>query len=263
MVNRREKAFREVAEALHARRNAVALTGAGISVESGIPAFRGAQGMWEKYDPMEYATLSAFLRNPGKVWGMLAEMVDILSRAAPNDAHRALAELERIGVLRSIITQNVDGLHQAAGSCRVIEFHGTAFELLCLSCGNRYRSREKVREGIPPRCGCGAILKPDLVLFGEPIPWSAQEEAENEAKTAQVLLVAGTSAQVTPACEIPALAKRQGALIVEINPEETMLTRTVTDIHIRENAGSALDGILDQILDKIRTANGAPGTRGH
>ncbi len=247
MDPRRDKAFRDVAEMFRTRRNAVALTGAGISVESGIPAFRGTQGMWEKYDPMEYATIGAFQRNPGKVWIMLNEMVAVLSRAVPNAAHRALAELEEMGVLRSVITQNVDGLHQAAGSRKVIEFHGNAFELLCLSCWSRYPSREKVREGIPPRCGCGAVLKPDLVLFGEPIPWGAQEEAENEAKAAEILLVVGTSAQVYPACEIPVLAKRDGALIVEINPEDTPLTRSVTDIHLRENAGTALPKILDSI----------------
>lgn len=254
MAPRRNKAFRDAAEAVQARRNAVALTGAGISVDSGIPAFRGAQGMWEKYDPMEYATIDAFYRNPGKVWVMLAEMVDILSRAAPNAAHLALAGLEGMGALRSVITMNVDGLHQAAGSRRVIEFHGSAFELLCLSCHNRYPSREKVREGIPPRCECGEILKPDLVLFGEPIPWGAQEEAEAEANAARILLVVGTSAQVSPACEIPALAKRKGALIVEINPEETALTRSVTDIHIREKAASALVRILASIRDPGRDA---------
>lgn len=254
----REKAFRDAAEALRTRRNAVALTGAGISVDSGIPAFRGAQGMWEKYDPMEYATIGAFHRDPGKVWTMLAEMVDILSRASPNAAHRALAELEGMGVLRSVITQNVDGLHQAAGSRKVVEFHGNAFELLCLSCRNRYPSREKVREGIPPQCECGAILKPDLVLFGEPIPWSAQEEAEAEANAARILLVVGTSAQVSPACEIPAAAMHAGALIVEINPEETPLTRSVTDIHIRENAGSA----LAKILALIRHPGGNPAIPG-
>ena len=249
MANRREKIFREAAETLAARRNAVALTGAGISVESGIPAFRGTQGMWEKYDPMEYATIGAFLRDPEKVWAMLSEMVDVLSRAVPNPAHFGLAEMERMGVLRSVITQNVDGLHQAAGSRKVIEFHGNAEELICLSCWNRYPSREKIRDGIPPRCECGRILKPDLVLFGEPIPWSAQEEAESEAESCSVLLVIGTSAQVTPACDIPRLSKGKGAVIVEINPEETPLTRSVTDLHLREKAGDAVTLLLSSLRE--------------
>ena len=242
-----DRIFREAAETLKARRNAVALTGAGISVESGIPAFRGTQGMWEKYDPMEYATIGAFLRDPEKVWEMLSEMVDLLSRAAPNSAHLGLAELERIGVLRSVITQNVDGLHQAAGSRKVIEYHGNAEELVCLSCWNRYPSHEKVREGIPPRCACGKILKPNLVLFGEPIPWAAQEDAETEAESCGVLLVIGTSAQVTPACNIPLLSKKKGAVIVEINPEETPLTYSVTDLHLRETAGQAVSLLLSYL----------------
>ncbi|MGZ9148525.1 MAG: SIR2 family NAD-dependent protein deacylase [Candidatus Deferrimicrobiaceae bacterium] len=249
MADRREKIFREAAETLAARRNAVALTGAGISVESGIPMFRGTQGMWEKYDPMEYATIGAFLRDPEKVWEMLYEMVEVLSRAVPNTAHFGLADMEKRGFLRSIITQNVDGLHQAAGSQRVIEFHGNAWELICISCWNRYPSREKIRDGAPPRCECGRILKPDLVLFGEPIPWTAQEEAESEAETCSVLLVIGTSAQVAPACDIPRLSKKKGAAIIEINPEETPLTKTITDLYIPENASPAISRLLEGIRD--------------
>ena len=242
-----EKIYEEAAGALLSRRNAVALTGAGISVESGVPAFRGAQGMWGKYDPMEYATIGAFHRDPEKVWAMLSEMVDLLSRASPNSAHVGLADMERMGILRSVITQNVDSLHQAAGSHRVIEFHGNAEELVCPSCGTRYPLRAKITEGIPPRCGCGKILKPDLVLFGEPIPRNAQDEAESEAGRCAILLVIGTSAQISPACEIPRLSKRRGASIIEINPEETPLTRTVTDLHIREKASIAVSRILRDI----------------
>jgi len=244
-----DRLFREAAETLRARGNAVALTGAGISVESGIPAFRGTQGMWGKYDPMEYATIGAFLQDPEKVWGMLSEMVDLFSRAVPNAAHLGLAEMERRGVLRSVITQNVDGLHQAAGSRKVIEFHGNAEELICLSCWNRYPSRVKIREGIPPRCACGKILKPNLVLYGEPIPWVTQEEAEAEAESCAALLVIGTSAQVTPACDIPLISRRKGAVIIEINPEETFLTRTITDLHIRESASLAVSRLLEEIRE--------------
>ncbi len=247
MAHPTDRIFREAAETLRARGNAVALTGAGISVESGIPAFRGTQGMWEKYDPMEYATIGAFRQDPEKVWGMLSEMVDLFSRAAPNAAHIGLAEMERRGVLRSVVTQNVDGLHQAAGSRRVIEFHGNVEELICLSCWNRYPSRVKIREGIPPRCACGTILKPNLVLFGEPIPWDAQEEAENQAKRCSVLLVIGTSAQVAPACDIPLLSKGSGAVIIEINPEETPLTKSVADLHLREKAGIAVTRLEREI----------------
>ena len=247
-------AIREAARAIASRGNCVALTGAGISVESGVPAFRGAQGLWDRFDPMEYATIGAFRKDPGKVWRMPAEMIEILGRAAPNPAHRGIAELESLGLLRSVITQNVDGLHQAAGSRGVVEFHGSARELVCLFCPNRYPTREKVLEGIPPRCGCGAILKPDIIFFGEQIPRAAMETAESEAEAAAVLLVVGTSAEVTPACGIPLLARRQGALIVEINPEETVLTRSISDAHLRESAGTA----LPKILAEIRKSTGAP-----
>ncbi len=242
--------IREAAKILAARKNAVALTGAGVSVESGIPAFRGAQGLWERYDPAEYATIGSFLRDPEKVWTMLSEMIDILANAVPNAAHRGLAELERLGFIRSVITQNVDGLHQAAGSRKVIEFHGNAEALVCIGCWKRYPSREKIREGIPPRCGCGQILKPDLVLFGEPIPWVAQDQAETEARECSVLLVAGTSAEVSPACDIPRISKRRGAIVIEINPEETRLTRAVSDIHIAAAAGEAVSGLVSAVRGK-------------
>jgi NAD-dependent deacetylase len=232
--------IREAARLLAERRNAVALTGAGISVESGIPSFRGAQGMWSKYDPMEYATLHAFLQSPLKVWEMLAEMVLVCGFAAPNAAHKALAALEATGVVRAVITQNVDGLHQAAGSRRVIEYHGNMEELVCVYCWKHYPTRERWTPGAVPLCECDEILKPNVVLFGEPIPWLAQEQAEEEARTCGVLLVIGTSAQVSPACDIPRIAKESGAAVVEINPESTSLTASVTDIHLRGSASEVL-----------------------
>ncbi len=243
-------ALREAARLLRGRGNAVALTGAGISVESGIPAFRGAQGLWSRYDPAEYASIDVFLRDPEKVWSMLFGFLDVLFRAAPNAAHAGLADLERLGILRSVITQNVDGLHQAAGSRSVIEFHGNAEELVCLRCGARYRTRETVRQDVVPRCRCGRILKPDLVLFGEAIPQAAQEEAETEAQRCGVLLVVGTSAEVAPACDIPRLAGENGAAVVEINPEETALTRSVTDVHLREKAGPALSALVHALTSR-------------
>jgi len=252
-------AYREAAGWIVSRGNAVALTGAGISVESGIPAFRGSQGMWERYDPMEYATIGAFLGNPEKVWTMLFEMMGILSRSAPNPAHLGLAELERLGLLRSIITQNVDGLHQAAGSRNVIEYHGNPGELVCLSCGNRCSSREIVREGVPPRCDCGAVLKPDIVFFGEPIPPGAAEEAEKEAGRCGVLLVVGTSAQVSPACDIPGIAKAHGARVIEINPEGTFLPRGVTDLHLAAGASDAVTRLLKEVRGRVRPSGQAAG----
>jgi NAD-dependent deacetylase len=236
---------REAARAIVSRRRVAVLTGAGVSVDSGIPAFRGTQGLWARYDPFEYASLGAFLRDPGKVWRMLGEMMEILSRARPNPAHTALAELESMGLVAGVVTQNIDGLHQAAGSRRVIEYHGNPGELLCLSCGNRYPSVERIASaGIPPRCGCGEVLKPDVVFFGEAIPAGAMEEAEELARSCGTFIVAGTSAQVSPACDLPRIARDAGAYVIEINPEATQLTGTVTDLFIGEGAGSALPQIV-------------------
>ena len=237
--------IRQVVRLLAERRNAVVLTGAGISVESGIPSFRGSQGMWAKYDPMEYATLHAFMKSPRKVWEMLTEMVAVCGGAAPNAAHAGLAALESMGVVRAVVTQNVDGLHQAAGSRRVIEYHGNMEELICVFCWKRYPTRERWTPGAVPRCDCGEILKPNVVLFGEPIPWLAQEQAEEEARTCGVLLVIGTSAQVSPACDIPRIAKESGAAVVEINPEETSLTDGVSDVHLPGKASEILGRLLD------------------
>jgi NAD-dependent deacetylase len=239
--------IREVARLLAGRRNAVALTGAGISVESGIPSFRGSQGMWEKFDPMEYATLHAFMQSPRKVWEMLSEMVSVCGGATYNAAHEGLAALETMGVLRAVITQNVDGLHQAAGSRRVIEYHGNLDELICVYCWKRYPTRDRWAPGVVPRCDCGEILKPNVVLFGEPIPWLAQEQAEDEARTCGVLVVIGTSAQVSPACDIPRIAKESGAAIVEVNPEPTSLTASVTDIHLQGSASEVLWLLLKEL----------------
>jgi NAD-dependent deacetylase len=253
---RGEDPVREAARLLRGRRDVVALTGAGISVESGIPAFRGVQGLWGKYDPMEYATLGAFLRSPEKVWRMLSEMVASCGGAIPNAAHAGLAELEGMGILRAVITQNVDGLHQAAGSRRVIEYHGNMEALVCISCWKRYPTRDRLADGEAPACDCGQILKPDVVLFGEPIPWLAQEQAEEEARTCGVLLVLGTSAQVSPACDIPRIAKKAGAAVVEINPEETDLTRTVTDLHLTGTASEVLGLLMRLVRDPVVRLNG-------
>jgi NAD-dependent deacetylase len=180
---------------------------------------------------------------------MLSEMVSVCGDAVPNAAHKALAALEETGVVRAVITQNVDGLHQAAGSRRVIEYHGNMEELVCVFCWRRYPTRERWTPGAVPLCDCGEILKPDVVLFGEPIPWLAQEQAEEEARTCGVLVVIGTSAQVSPACDIPRIAKESGAAVVEINPEETPLTAGVTDIRVPGGASEVLRRLVELLKE--------------
>ncbi|MBI5968226.1 MAG: NAD-dependent deacylase, partial [Deltaproteobacteria bacterium] len=223
-----------------------------ISVESGIPDFRGPSGLWSKYDPMEYATIEAFLADPKKVWAMLQEMGELVENSEPNPAHLALAKLEEMGLLSSVVTQNIDNLHQAAGSKRVIEFHGNGKKLVCMTCHRLYDRQEVKMELLPPRCTCKGVLKPNVVFFGEPIPWGAHMEAREEAGSSDLMLVIGTSAVVSPACDLPVIAKRAGATIVEVNLEETQLTRYVSNWIIKGSASLILHCLLQEIVSMGR-----------
>jgi NAD-dependent deacetylase len=227
----------------------LALTGAGISVESGIPDFRSAGGLWSRYDPLEYATITAFMDNPEKVWHMLREMEDLVINARPNKAHIGMGELEEMGLLHFIITQNVDNLHQAGGSKNVIEYHGNSSTLSCLWCKKNYRMEEK-RVEFPPRCSCGKILKPDAIFFEEAIPEHALLTSFRLAESAQALLVVGTSALVYPANSIPVIAKQNGAKIIEINKERTHLTESLTDIFILGEAGDIMERLVSAVKKK-------------
>ena len=224
------------------------LTGAGISVASGIPDFRSAEGLWSRYDPQEYATLRAFQRDPRKVWRMLAEMLEVLDAALPNAAHRALARLEAAGMVQGVITQNIDGLHQGAGSETVLEFHGGCRTLSCLDCGRRYTRGEARSRGLPPECGCGALLKPDIVFFGEMIPDGALDASRQLAARCGLMLVVGTSAEVSPANQMPWIANQHGATVVEFNLEETQLTGSVTDIFVQGPATTTLPALAAAVL---------------
>jgi len=237
----------KTARTIHRSNKVVAFTGAGISVESGIPDFRGAGGLWEKYDPSEYATIEAFHADPQKVWRMLKEIGNLLENSRPNPAHLALSKLEDMGHVRSVITQNIDGLHQEAGSKRVIEFHGAHRKLVCLNCGRIYNRGEVGMEILPPRCRCKGVLKPDVVFFGESIPWRAHLEAQQEAKNCDVMLVIGTSAIVSPACDLPVMAKGNGAVIVEVNLEETPLTRNISDWILIGPASFTLQSVVERV----------------
>jgi NAD-dependent deacetylase len=230
---------------LQSAKMVVALTGAGISVESGIAPFRGKGGLWEKIDPMEVAHIDAFMADPARVWQVLIkDMKEMLDSARPNDGHKGLARLEQDGILTTVITQNVDGLHQAAGNTDVIEFHGSFAWQSCLACGKRQPTRAIDMRTIPPRCACGGILRPDCVFFGEMIPSQALYRSQQAAAACDVMLVVGTSATVYPAAAMPVIAKQHGARIIEINPEATSLTATTSDYLIKEGAGAAMNAIV-------------------
>lgn len=241
-----ENRISQAAEIISRSRLTLALTGAGISVESGIPDFRSADGLWAKYDPADYASISSFRRDPEKVWNMLREMDDLVHRAAPNMAHQGMGELEKMGLLHAIITQNVDNLHQAGGSRNVIEYHGNSSTLSCLWCGKHYTAEEK-RDEYTPRCECGKVLKPDVVFFGEAIPVEAMNRSFQLAASAQALMIVGTSAVVSPANTIPEVAKQNGAKIIEINKEQTHLTNSITDIFLQGGAGEIISALVSAV----------------
>lgn len=226
---------------------AAALTGAGISVDSGIPDFRSAGGLWERYEPMEYATIEAFRRNPDRVWNMLREMGQLIESARPNAGHLALAALESRGLLTAVVTQNVDDLHQAAGSRHVVEFHGNAREVRCALCGDRAPEPLPDDGKHAPRCSCGGVLRPMVVFFGEPIPAGALERASETASGCRTMLVVGTSATVAPASLLPMLAQRAGARLIEVNLERTALS-AAADLSL---VGRSATEVLPEILGEI------------
>ncbi|MFZ2446236.1 MAG: NAD-dependent deacylase [Syntrophobacteraceae bacterium] len=241
--------YRKFSELLCQSRYAVALTGAGISVESGIPDFRSSAGLWSRYDPNEYAYIESFRANPGKIWKMLAEMDKLLASVRPNTAHVVLSELEKLGIMKTVVTQNVDSLHQRAGSVNVVEFHGHFRSLHCDTCLNMRMREEIEMDSLPPLCSCGGALRPDIVFFGEGIPHPAYAKAIEAAQRCDLMLIIGTSASVAPASQLPLIAKRAGAHLLEINTVDTELSNGITDLHIRGPAGVVLGKIFEFVND--------------
>lgn len=217
-----EKSIGAAAELLKKARKAVALTGAGVSTESGIPDFRSAGGLWSRFDPYEYGTLGAFRKDPVKVWNMLKELLALVD-AMPNEGHHAMARLEEEGLLKGIVTQNIDGLHQKAGSRNVIEFHGSMATFTCPGCGEQKRVADVLKMVLPPECNqCRTILKPDIIFFDEQIDPGVIRGTEELLAGADLLIVVGTSCQVVPASLIPGQVLRQGGAIIEINREPAL-----------------------------------------
>ena len=244
--------IKKAAEDLSGAKMVTALTGAGISVESGIPPFRGKGGLWEKYDPMEVAHIDAFLQNPTKAWNLLfKDMKEVLEKATPSDSHKGLAKLEEFGILKTIITQNVDGLHQMAGNTDVIEFHGNMAWQRCMECDAHYKTSRVDISEIPPRCDCGGIIRPNAVLFGEMIPQEALWRSRQVATDCDVMLVIGTSAVVQPAALMPVVAKESGAKVIEINPEPTPLTGDISDYLIKGTAGDVMNRIMADLENML------------
>jgi NAD-dependent deacetylase len=242
----------QAVSALASGKKVVALTGAGISVESGIPPFRGKGGLWEKYDPMQYAHIDAFERNPGQVWQRLfMDMKKVLDMAEPNDAHKGLYRLEQMGRLQTIITQNVDGLHQRAGNSDVIEFHGTFASHRCMACSRPVDPDHLDISHMPPTCRCGGVIRPDVIMFGETIDVDFLSRSQMLAASCDVMLVIGTSATVEPAAHLPLIAKHGGARVIEINAEKTPLTQHISDIALLGKAGPIMRAIVAELEKKL------------
>ena len=227
----------------------IAFTGAGISVESGIPPFRGEHGLWNKYNP-EVLDLSYYLNHSTECWEYIREIFyDFFADAHPNKAHFVLAEMEASGVLNSVITQNIDNLHFEAGNKVVHEFHGNSKKLKCLKCDRVYGADEFDFANIPPKCvDDGEILKPDFIFFGEGIPQDAYANSFADAEKAEVCIIIGSTGEVTPASYVPRTAKQAGATIIEINPEESSFTSGVTDIHLKGKASEVLEQLAKHLF---------------
>ncbi|ALO14399.1 NAD-dependent protein deacetylase [Salinivirga cyanobacteriivorans] len=226
-----------------------AFTGAGISVESGIPPFRGDDGIWSKYDPA-ILELSTYLEKPKTVWPVIRELFfKYFGTAKPNNAHLALASMEQKGLLKGIITQNIDNLHQEAGSTDVAEFHGNSKTFICTHNTSHVVSVGEVDfDRDYPHCPkCNHLTKPSFIFFGEAIPREAFIKSEKHAQECDVMLIVGSTGEVVPASNIPWMAKRNGATIIEVNPQPTTFTYNISDISLKGKAGEVL-AQLDALL---------------
>lgn len=240
--------YKKACEIIKSANRCIAFTGAGISVESGIPPFRGKGGLWNKYDPVTF-DIQYFNNNTEKSWEAIKTIFyDLFGRVKPNKAHFALAEMEKMGIIKGIITQNVDNLHYDAGSKIVHEFHGNLKKVVCLKCHNREKIENiNIKETIPLCKKCNGVLKPDVIFFGEQIPEKPSDNAFAEAHKADCFIIIGTTGEVVPANMIPRIAKENQAKIIEINPVKSTYTDSITDIFIKEKAGPAMSKLLKQM----------------
>jgi NAD-dependent deacetylase len=238
-----EELLRSLQESLKAAR-IVAFTGAGISAESGIPTFRGPNGLWRNFSPDKLATPEAFASDPRLVWEWYDWRRQIIRKAQPNPGHRALAEIEQRAAGRfTLVTQNVDGLHDRAGSRHIVKLHGDIWQLRCVGCAAEQRNEQTPMEPLPPCCPCGSLWRPAVVWFGETLPEDAWEQALEAARRAQFFLVIGTSAQIYPAAGLVQVARQSGARIAIVNPDPTPADK-LADWILRGPAGDLLPRLL-------------------
>ena len=220
------KMFDTVAQKLKGSKKIVFVTGAGISQESGIPTFRGKDGYWRKYDPMKLASIDAFYDDPKLVWEWYEDRRKNILSVKPNEGHFAISQMEEFKDV-VVLTQNIDGLHQRSGSTNVLELHGSIIRIKCTVCDFIDNITENF-ESLPPKCKCGSMLRPDVVWFGEPLPQNIWQSAIKEASICDVMVIVGTSLVVSPANTLPVYAKQNGAILIEVNPEKTVMSNDMT-----------------------------------
>ncbi|MBU0497994.1 MAG: NAD-dependent deacylase [Candidatus Thermoplasmatota archaeon] len=239
--------YQRLSDMIADSKSIVVFSGAGISSESGIPTYRGASGVWSKYDPNIYANITMFLRDSSYYWQYFRdERYPIIKKARPNQAHYTVVLLEKQGKISRVITQNIDGLHQMAGSSNVVELHGTTRKIRCMVCDNEYSMDDifkKLEHELPPKCECGGHLKPATVLFGEPLPQDALSAAKVVCSTCDLLLVLGSSLVVYPAAQLPVLAKKNNARLVIINVDPTPLD-SCADLVFHEGVSKVLSQVI-------------------
>ena len=270
-----EDLIKRAAKDLAESKCAIALTGAGMSTESGIPDFRGPKGIWttnKEAEAKAYQRYELFLNDPGAYWkemlgfqGTYGTFYEQMRQAEPNPGHYALAQLEALGILKCVVTQNTDGLHKKAGNKKVVEYHGSIHALRCISCGSRFAREEVSSDELPPRCKCGAALKYDVVHFKEPIPLDVMTESEKEASRCDLMLICGTSAVVYPFANLPRMARFHSARlvtgldvmghkahvkIIEVNADPTPLTcEGISDYLIQGKTGEILPRIVEELKE--------------
>ncbi len=235
------KMFDNVSQELINSKKIVFVTGAGISQESGIPTFRGKDGYWRKHDPMKLATIDAFFDNPNLVWEWYEDRRNNILSVKPNGGHFAIANMEKFRDV-VVLTQNIDNLHQRSGSTNVLELHGSIIRIKCTVC-NFSDNITQSFESLPPKCTCGNILRPDVVWFGEELPQNIWKNAMKEASTCDIMIIVGTSLAVSPANTLPIYAKQNGATLIEVNPEKTVMSNNM-DLSIQATSATILPKIL-------------------
>jgi NAD-dependent deacetylase len=255
-VRDEEGGLQRAAELVARARMGVAFTGAGVSAESGISTFRGRDGLWSRYDPYRVSSIEAFIRDPSQYWRVAAERWEAYAAARPNPGHVALAALEAAGHLQAVVTQNTDGLHQDAGTRRLVELHGNGRRVRCLDCGEveeRAAVQARLRCEMPPRCGScgGSHLKPEVVLFGEPLPARALIEAFELARRCDLMLVVGSSLQVYPAADVPSTAIDRGVPLIVVNDEPTPIDVAATVV-LRGRSGELLPRLEAEVRRRRR-----------